>query len=181
MRAIHILAAACIAVLLFVACGGGGQPSGVNADPQVDHSPDQLRSALDLDLSSEALDNGIYRILLHGRHAKDLYQIGATLEFDPALYEIVLVEAGGGLGGPHESYFIDGLTKPGKLDFAYTRRWFGDGISGDPLLLSVKVRPLGKFNKQDFRIDTSAAAIRVRDSKKQEMPFTYKGKVVGNE
>ena len=178
MRAIHVIAAALLAVLLFVACGGGG---GNEQAPGNVVTQDQLRSTLDLDLSSQAMSDGSYRLLLHGRQAHDLYQIGGTLRFDPVLYSIELVEAGGGLGGPEDSYFVDGQTVPGRLDFAYTKRWYGEGVSGDPLLLSVRVRPLAAFNEQDFSIDTSPGALRVRDSQKQNLQFSCDGRELGNE
>lgn len=180
MRAIHVIAVAFIAAVLFVACGGG-QSSGINANRQVEPGQDQLRTALNLELSSEALDNGSYRVYLYGRQARDLYQIAGSLLFDTGLYTVELVEAGGGLGGPDESYFVDGQSEAGRLDFAYTRRWFGDGISGDPLLLSVTFRPLGSFSEKDFSIDSSPGAIRVRDSHKQDLQFSCEGREAGNE
>ncbi len=171
-----------VAALLFVACGGGGGSTGVSDrvnQPQI--SPDGDRGTLSLVLSSETAADGNRRILLHGRNARDLYQIAASLRFDPVLYDIVLVEAGGGLGDPEQSYFLDSQSEPGKLDFAYTRRWYGDGVNGDPLLLSVKVRPLAAFNLSDFRIDNNTESIRVRDSRKHVLPCLVDGQEVGNE
>lgn len=179
MRVLYLAAIAAVAVVLFVACGGNGSDPDSSAPLPTETGSD--RQVLDLGLSSESYGDGTHRVLLHGHGARDLYQIAGTLNYDPALYEIVLVEAGGGLGNPEQSYFIDNRDVPGSLDFAYTRRWHGPGVDGDPLLLSVKVRPLGAFELSDFSIDTSADALRLRDSQKQDLRCLVNGEEAGNE
>ncbi|MCB1217603.1 hypothetical protein KDL44_09425 [bacterium] len=182
MRVIHVLAAAVLAVVLFVACGGGGgsQEAGTRLG-QPQPAEELSRGTLNLAMDSRAGSDGTTRVLLKAEQASDLYQIAGTLQYDPGLYELLLVEAGGGLGSPEEAYFLDGEGTPGRIDFAYTRRYFGAGISGEPLLLSVKVRPLGNFSLSDFSLDTSAGSYRLRDSHKQDMEFTVEGREVGNE
>lgn len=182
MRALKAVAVVFAAVLFLFACGGGGGQQGQQSPAQqVQGSDNALRQTLDLQLSSESYDDGSYRVLLHGKHARDLYQIAGSLRYDFALYEVIVVEAGGGLGQPDNSYFIDNIAEPGKLDFAYTRRWHGDGVNGDPLLMAVKVRPLGAFDLKDFRLEPQTDRFMLRDSDKQEIDFLVDGREAGNE
>jgi hypothetical protein len=112
-----------------------------------------------------------YRVNLHARGATDLYQLAGSLQFDGGRYRVINIEAGGGLGGPEDAYFIGRETRPGNVDFAYTRRAYGAGASGDPWLLSLVVEPqAGELRLGDFSLDETARRLLVRDSHKRALP-----------
>ena len=94
----------------------------------------------------------------------DLYQFAGSVSFPEDRYEIMLVESGGGLGGPLESLFAGGVTEPGRVDLAYTKRYKGPGSFGDIRIASIKVLPRERFNIRDFRIDSAGDSLIIRDS-----------------
>jgi hypothetical protein len=173
MRIVLLLAVA----LLLAACGGGsGSRTNQNngAVPPVADAPGgDAAGRVTLALSA-ARDGELWRVNLKAPQATDLYQVGGTLAFDGGKYEVESIEAGGGLGQPATSYFIGQETAPGRVDFAYTRRFFGPGASGSVWLVSLRVRPTGQFRLSDFRLDEQARLL-ARDSKKQSLTVTVGG------
>lgn len=156
-------------LLLLMGCGGGGsvpgaqqldQPLPVNNQPA---DSDQARLVLD----AEALGNGEWSLMLRASQASDLYQIAGTLQFDPNAYELLSVEAGGGLGDPSEAYFVNSGGRNGELDFAYTSRYYGRINSGDLNLLRLKLRPTTEFSLADFSLPLETDSLLIRNSGKQ--------------
>lgn len=167
---------ALIGLLLLAACQGGGgtAPTLARATPDPFGAPP---GPLQLELN--AADTGDqWRVTLQAPQAQDLYQLAGTLLYDPARYSIVTVEAGGGLGGPEESYFVWGQRTPGRIDFAYTRRYHGKGASGPTALLSVRFRPLAGFALADFTLDAAEGALLARDSLKRVLEVSLDGEVL---
>lgn len=107
------------------------------------------------------------RLMLAARDATDLYQVAGTLSYDPARYDLLNVEAGGGLGGPEDCYFVGGETVQGRVAFAYTKRWHGAGAQGSVNLLSVVIAPRRAFSLADFSVDTGPGQLLLRNSAKQ--------------
>ena len=105
----------------------------------------------------------------------DLYQIAATIRFPAGQYEIDRIEAGGGLGGPEESFFVGDVTEPGKLDFAYTRRFLGPGRNGRIQLISFRANFQGAFSLDDFAVADAPADLVVRDGSKQAITMQLPG------
>jgi hypothetical protein len=149
--------------LLVSACGKGvGTPRQQGSQPG-----DGTAGTVRLTLTSEEVE-GEYRVNLQAPGASDLYQVAGTLTFDPLKYEVVAIEAGGGLGQPDSSYFAGQETAPGRAVFAYTRRFWGEGADGDLWLVSLRVRPRGAFRLADFAVDRESRLL-ARDSKKREL------------
>lgn len=118
-----------------------------------------------LNLTSQDQD-GTWRVTLTAQDASDLYQAAGRLSFPQGEYDVLAVEAGGGLGGPQDCYFAGKETAPGQVDFAYTRRFYGTGVAGEAALLRVVVAPRGKFALKDFRL-ADEPRLLLRDSKKR--------------
>ena len=78
------------------------------------------------------------------------------------------MSSAGGLGGEQDSYFLWEETQPGRIDFAYTRRYFGPGASGDVNLLRVEFESLEETGGPDFALDSSPGALLARDSAKRQ-------------
>ena len=98
--------------------------------------------------------------------ATDLYQAAGRVEFPTGQYQVLAVQAGGGLGGPQECYFVGKETDPGQVDFAYTKKFYGPGVDGDAMLVSLVVVPLGQFAQADFSLAGQPGVV-VRNSEKQ--------------
>src|SRR5688572_28815146 len=124
-------------LLILTACGKGAAPRQQGSG---DAPPEGTAGSVRLVLDAEQ-DGSQWRVNLRAPGARDLYQVGGTLAFDPLKYDVVAVEAGGGLGQPDSSYFAGQETEPGRVSFAYTRRYWGEGASGDLWLVSLRVRP----------------------------------------
>lgn len=161
-------------LLVLASCGGGSRPRGGQQDqPPVTQQPgqpqpDPAAGSLRVSLAAEQ-DGNDWRINLIAPSATDLYQIGGTLAFDSAKYELITIEAGGGLGQPNDSYFVGKETAPGRIGFAYTKRYWGSGANGKLNLVTLRVRPTGGvFSLADFRLDPNAR-LMARDSKKRVM------------
>jgi len=167
--------AASLGLLLLAACQGGGGTAPTLAPT----APDQVGeppNLLQLEITAAEVGD-LWRVTLQAPQAQDLYQLAGTLVYDPARYSIATVEAGGGLGGPEESYFVWGQRDPGRIDFAYTRRYYGAGVSGPAALLSVRVRPVAQFALADFRLDTAENALLARDGLKRVLEVSLGGGV----
>jgi hypothetical protein len=89
------------------------------------------------------------------------------VKYDPQRYDLQNVEAGGGLGGPEECYFVGGESSAGRIAFAYTKKLYGPGVSGSVNLLSLRVAPKAGFSLSDFSLDTAPGKLLARNSKKQ--------------
>src|SRR4051812_11195913 len=119
-----------ILLVLLAGCGGGHRaPSGSSQTPAPGgsgNSPTPNADAGSVRLVLDAKpDGGEWRVNLRAPGASDLYQVGGTLAFDTTKYQVVAVEAGGGLGQPDTSYFVGQETEPGRVAFAYTKRYWG--------------------------------------------------------
>lgn len=167
-------------LVLLASCGGGhrtvrgGQQDllpGSNRAGQPAPNPDA--GSVKLTLTSEQ-DGSDWRVNLMAPSASDLYQVGGTLTFDSTRYEVVAVEAGGGLGQPEDSYFVGQETSPGRVSFAYTKRFYGAGNSGKLWLLSLRVHPKGSFSAADFKLDQNQKLL-ARDSRKRVMKVEVGG------
>ena len=160
-----------VVTLCLAACAAGcrGNSAAVNLPASGGSNPagGQANTVrLTLDAKQEA---GDYRLILSAPNASDLYQLAGTLVYDPQRYTLQRVEAGGGLGGPEASYLFDGEHTAGRHAFAYTKRYAGPGANGAVSLLHFIVVPLqGKFKLDDFKLDTTAGQLKVRDSKKHD-------------
>ena len=159
-------------LILLVSCGGAGgsptQPEVVRQIPPTNSGEPSLEIL--------ALRSGSnWRVELYATNAVDLYQAAASIIFPEDLYTVVLVSAGGGLGGPQTSLFAGKVTSPGRVDFGYTRRYVGTGSSGDLRLVSIKVEPLGEFKIHDFTLDTSENELVLHDSGKRVLEFLLPG------
>ena len=159
---------AVVAALMLMGCGGGGSDLAQVTDTGIPEGNPGL------DLLGSQQDGG-WRIDLIVREASDLYQIAASVNYPPEKYKVVLVESGGGLGGPLDSFFASGETEPGNIDLAYTKRYAGHGADGDLRLASIKVIPVGEFNIRDFRIDSEEHKLLVRDSNRQPVKLPLSG------
>ena len=161
-------------LLLLASCGGGHRAARGGQQDQLPGNSTGGQPAADpnagnvhLTLTAEQ-DGSDWRINLIAPSASDLYQIGGTLAFDSSKYEVVAVEAGGGLGQPENSYFVGKETSPGRVAFAYTKRFYGAGSSGKLWLVSLRVHPRSTFNAADFKLDENQK-LMARDSKKRVM------------
>lgn len=169
------LSVCCTLLLLpLFACGGGRRATTADDGNAAPAAPDSQRSAGKLELTlTAAPEGGNWRVSLAAPEAIDLYQIAGSLDFDPAAYEVLSQEAGGGLGDPTQALYISRETSPGHLDFAYTRRNYGSGASGDLLLYSLLVRPRGAEVvdaaqvTSAFKLDQGAGHLLARDSSKR--------------
>jgi hypothetical protein len=156
-------------LLALVGCGGGDSDAiragGPNSQPV--GASEQGDAAIELSTVKEGVN---HRVNLHARGALDIYQIAGTLSFDGGRYSVVGIEAGGGLGGPEDAIFLCAESAPGRLDFAYTKRAYGPGVSGDAWLLSVLVEPqAGAFSLGDFSLAEGPGKLLVRDGRKQAL------------
>lgn len=158
-------------LLLLAGCGGKSSTpaaSGPGNGPAVTPVPAGEAGSVQLKLSA-AQEGGNWRLILSAPEAADLYQLAGTLLYDPARYAIRRVEAGGGLGDPRESYFLDSEARPGERGFAYTRRYAGPGASGNTSLIHFIIEPVsGRFDLADFTLSTAEMPLKVRDSKKHD-------------
>lgn len=156
-------------LLALLGCGGGNSPAGApGADEGAGLQANAPGSAA-LELSA-LRESANYRVNLYAQGVSDLYQIAGTLGFDGGRYRVLTVEAGGGLGSPQEAVFLGTESAPGQVDFAYTKRAYGTGYSGDLWLLSVVVEPLtGVFSLGDFTLDQTPGKLLLRNSKKQAL------------
>ena len=159
-----------LALLLLVGCQAG---SALHDPPQEQSAP---ALKLGLRLTAEQ-SGGDWRVLLTAPNASDLYQIAGTLRYDPARYDVLGVEAGGGLGGFEDCYFLSGEPVPGSIAFAYTKRRHGAGAGGDVTLLAVRVSPRGAFRVADFELDSAPGALVARDSAKRNFDIAVAGEV----
>lgn len=168
MRLRSILISASLLALL--GCGGGANsPAGAPGAGQLNAPSSGAPGSAALDLSAQR-EGASYRVNLYAQGASDLYQIAGTLSFDGGRYRVLTVEAGGGLGSPEEAVFLGTESAPGQVDFAYTKRAYGAGYSGDLWLLSVIVEPqAGDFSLGDFSLDQQPGKLLLRDSKKQAL------------
>ena len=155
-------------LVLIAGCQGGAGTSQNPASPSENTGDPAVAGPIDLQLSAMS-DGANERVVLTARDARDLYQIASTIVYDPARYEVLSIEAGGGLGMPEDSYFVAGEPESGRIDFAYTKRFSGPGASGDVNLLHIVVRPLDKFRLSDFRMDNAPGTTLVRDSRKRDV------------
>jgi hypothetical protein len=166
-----------LVLLLLMGCGGSGHDSGLPltvSDPDSGQPGSQLEHAANLVLAAQALESGEWSLMLSSREASDIYQIAGSLLFDQTKYEIVSVEAGGGLGGPDEAYFVNSYESAGELDFAYTSRYFGSIHSGNINLLRLKIRPVDSFSLTDFSLPTTPDKLLVRDSHKRALETSFR-------
>ncbi|MCB1186855.1 hypothetical protein KDL29_06770 [bacterium] len=163
----------CLTLLTLLGCGGGGADRGGNADlspggnAPLPGSVDER--SVSLLLEATPIQGDEWSLMLSAEDATDIYQLAGSVLFDPTMYEITSVEAGGGLGGPEDAYFVNSSADEGKLDFGYTSRWFGRVNSGDLNLLRLRVRALGDFSLGDFSLPLEPDSLRVRDSQKREL------------
>jgi hypothetical protein len=169
-----LLGGGLLAALLMSGCGSGGNTTtdpGRTEQPGNNDAPTPSGEAGSVSLSLDALTEGAsYRLVLSVPQAQDLYQLAGTLVYDPQRYRIERVEAGGGLGTPQDSYFMDAECTAGRRGFAYTRRFAGAGVGGPASLVHFIVTPLGQthFALADFSLNTAEAPLKVRDSHKHE-------------
>jgi hypothetical protein len=187
-------------VLLCAACGGGnsrganlgagnGAGQGNTAQQPASGSQSGLaaphsQSAGELELNIAAAPDGDdWRVTLSASAAKDLYQLAGSIDFDPAAYEILSPEAGGGLGGPENAIFSAQQRISGRLDFAYSIRRFGPGRDGELSLISLKVRslsgdkPSASEVARAFKLDNSEGRLLARSSSKQRFDVSVGGEV----
>lgn len=162
-----------ILVMLLASCGGGG--GGPSTQQELfRQSPPTTSGEPTLEIIAVKSGNN-WRVELFATNSTDLYQAAASISFPEDKYTVLLVSAGGGLGGPQTSLFAGKETSPGLVDFGYTRRFAGSGQSGDLRLASIKVVPLGEFNIQDFSLDTSEGNLVLRDSARNPLVFQLPG------
>jgi hypothetical protein len=128
----------------------------------------QTASSVKLKLDAEP-QGANWRVTLAATNAHDLYQAAGTLAFPAGTYDVLAIEAGGGLGGPQECIFAGKETAPGQVRFAYTRHYYGAGVDGTAALVSVVVVPHGKFTLGDFQLERGQGECVLRDSKKQAL------------
>ncbi len=164
-----------IILLLLLGCGGGSNAPGDQArlSPPAGQPDPAAAGPVRLLLSAEPIAAGEWSLMLSSEDTGDLYQIAGSIEFDPQAYEVLSAEAGGGLGGPDEAYFVNSGSTDGTLDFAYTSRFFGRLNSGNLNLLRLRVRPSGQFSLADFNLATDTDRIRLRDSARQDLEFSF--------
>jgi hypothetical protein len=167
------LAFALVLLLILTGCGGGSASRSGNPN-RPNGGVSDAAGTVKLTLDAEE-QGGEWRVNLRAPQATDLYQVAGTLTFDALKYEVVAVEAGGGLGQPEDSYFVGRETEPGRVAFAYTKRYHGSGVSGDTWLVSLRVRPTGKFNAADFKLLQGERQLTARDSRKRRMTVTVGG------
>jgi len=162
-----------LTLLLLAGCGGSGGGSATLVPlPAGQPQPEvQAPAGLTLALTAEP-DGADQRVVLTAESAADLYQLAGSLEFDAGRYQLVEAVSGGGLGAAADSYFVCEPTLPGRLDFAYTRRYYGPGASGDVRLLEVLVSPVGTFSLGDFALSDEPDALLARDSARQRIAVT---------
>ena len=165
-------------LLLLASCGGGqrvrsGQQDQLPGQAPGYPQPNPDAGSVHLTLTADD-EGGQWRVNLVAPSASDLYQVGGTLAFDSSKYSVVAVEAGGGLGQPADSYFVGQETSPGRVAFAYTKRYWGNGASGKLWLVSLRVKPTGTFSLADFKLDPDAKLL-ARDSKKRVMQVVAGG------
>jgi hypothetical protein len=153
------------ALLLLAGCQSGSI---------LDAQPDgQAPEGLNLELTAAKAGSG-WAVTLHSADATDLYQLAGTIRFDPGKYRMVNSEAGGGLGGPEDCLFLAEEAHPGRMAFAYTRRIWGEGASGDMVLLRLTVEPQGQFSLADFELLTGNDELLARDSHKRRFETQIK-------
>jgi hypothetical protein len=154
-----------ISLFFLVGCSGGAAGSRLHTNPGGSVAP-ATAGALKLSLSA-APEGGGYRLMLAAPSAQDLYQIAGAVKYDPQRYDLRTVEAGGGLGGPEDCYFVSGETTTGRIAFAYTKKLYGPGASGSVNLLCLRVTPKAGFSLADFSLDLTPGKLLARNSKKQ--------------
>ncbi|MCB1217605.1 hypothetical protein KDL44_09435 [bacterium] len=162
----------CLGLLLLLGCGGSGSgDSGNTPLPAGNTAPgaDNADRSISLVLEATPLTGDEWSLMLSADDAADLYQLAGSLQFDPLRYEVLSTEAGGGLGGPEEAYFLSSGEDSGTLDFAYTSRYWGRLNSGDLNLLRLRLRALDGFSLADFSLPLETDVLRLRDSRKREL------------
>ena len=165
-----------ILLLLLFGCGGGnGNPQGGQTFvPGAPEAGKELAAGeVNLRLNAQDLGDGDWSLMLRATQATDLYQIAGSLLFNPESYELISVEAGGGLGGPDEAYFLNSDASDGVLDFAYTSRFYGRINSGDLNLLRVRIRPATEFSPADFSLQLDDGKLLARDSRKRVLEARF--------
>lgn len=159
-----------ISLLFLAGCGGGATGArlapGSHTGPGGANTPPALAGALKLTLRA-APDVGGYRLMLCAPSVQDLYQIAGAVQYNPQRYDLQSIEAGGGLGGPEDCYFVGGETSPGRIAFAYTKMQYGPGAMGSVNLLCLRVAPKANFSLGDFSLDQAPGKLLARNSKKQ--------------
>ena len=160
-----------IALVVLTGCAGSGQSSRLT-EAGLEPTP----GVLPLRLAAEA-DGDSVVVELNSPAACDLYQLAGGVSFDAAAYSFVSAEPGGAFGEDTESYFAAGETTPGQIDFAYTKRFHGPGVTGEAGLLRLEFEARGTFNAADFAIVTDPTAILARDSAKEPLEVQAGGGV----
>jgi len=161
-----------ISLLLLAGCGGGGQSStGLTEDVAK-----PVTGVLPLELRAQG-EGTQWRVELVTPAAADLYQLAGGITYDPAKYSVDNVTDGGGLGNGEATYFAWGETAPGALDFAYTKRFYGDGVDGAACLAVFEITTAQGFNLADFSIDPDPTATLARDSRKDPLEIKLTGEV----
>lgn len=148
-----------IGIVLLAGCRGGAGLDG----PAAENNPGQLQLLL-----SAVQAGADWDLILSAHQASDLYQIAGALEFDATRYELLSSEAGGGLGGPDDSYFLAEQRQLGRLDFAYTMRFWGSGANGSLELLRLRVRAQNEMHLTDFELRTGPGELIARNGRKQQ-------------
>lgn len=156
------------ALLLLILLAGcrGGSKSAITDAPDAPNNSASGPVALSLDAVEQ---DGTWRVTLTAT-GKDIYQAAGTLLCSEDSYNVLSIEAGGGLGGPRDCYFVGKETEPGKIDFAYTKRFHGSGVNGEAALLSIVVEPHSGFSLGDFTL-AAEPELLIRDSAKQAIEF----------
>ncbi|HES58323.1 MAG TPA: hypothetical protein ENO21_02725, partial [Firmicutes bacterium] len=127
-------------IALVASCrGGGGDNSAA-----LESGPAQFDANPGLQLSW-AESGGSVDVTLTAGQVVDLYQAAAAITYPPDKYTISEIAPGGGLGNPSETFFAGAETRPGRLEFGYTKRFAGPGELGNVALLSFRVTEAGQF------------------------------------
>ncbi len=163
-----------LVLLILAGCGGGSSSRANPGEQQNNNGASDAAGSVKLTLDA-VQEGNVWRINLRAPRASDLYQVAGTLAFDTLKYDVVAVEAGGGLGTPENSYFAGQETSPGRVAFAYTRRYYGAGVSGDTWLVSLRVSPSATFSLSDFTLLQGDGAVLCRDSQKRKLAVSVGG------
>jgi len=139
-----------------------------------DFTPGPVQAEQGLGISTYEY-NGYPIVELTASGIDDLYKVAGTLNFPSGGYAVERIEAGGGLGGPGESFFFGKETSPGHIDFAYTKRYFGPGESGNLRILRIILGKTGQVVAGDFVLDNSPGKLMLRDSAKREINLAQAG------
>lgn len=164
-------------LLMLLGCGGGKDSTGTQLPfgPAAGDNPAGIDadSTVRLVLDAENLSADEWSLMLRTQDAADLYQIAGSMLYPQDGYELLSVEAGGGLGGPDEAYFVNSESDSGKLDFAYTSRWYGRKNNGELNLLRLRIRAIDGFRLDDFELPQDSGMLRLRNSDKQDLEAEF--------